>query len=274
MKQIFVALATVLLTIPLAAQGQPQTQTQTQDQAQQPTFRTGVDVITVDVAAIDRNGQPVTDLHAPEFTVNIDGKEGRVVTADIVKYEYTPNAGVQRPPPRREESFETLYTTNITKPEGRMIMIAVDQMNIRPGAARPILDAASRFLDHLNPADRVAFVAYPEPGIVVDFTADRERVKLAMQKVIGTQSRFVEPPQHRSSSRRSTSPRRATSGASPRSSAANAAACSTWRSSNARAMSSTSPIRFCRRRGAMPTRRCAACVNGWRALPTPRAPRR
>jgi len=72
-----------------------------------------------------------------------------------------------------------------------MIMIAVDQMNIRPGAARPILDSASRFLDKLNPADRVAFVSYPEPGVVVDFTGDRQRVRLAMQKVIGTQSRFV-----------------------------------------------------------------------------------
>ena len=72
-----------------------------------------------------------------------------------------------------------------------MIMIAVDQMNIRPGAARPILDAAARFLDRLNPADRVAFVSYPEPGVVVDFTGDRQRVRLAMQKVIGTQSRFV-----------------------------------------------------------------------------------
>jgi VWFA-related protein len=187
MKQLFIALATVILTTPLAAQGQ----SQTQDQPQQPTFRTGVDVITVDVGAIDRNGQPVTDLHAPEFTVKIDGKERRVVTADIVKYQYTPNDGRQRPKPPKQESFETMYTTNITQPEGRMIMIAVDQMNIRPGAARPILDAAGRFLDKLNPADRVAFVSYPEPGVVVDFTGDRQRIRLAMEKVIGTQSRFV-----------------------------------------------------------------------------------
>jgi hypothetical protein len=195
MKQLSIALATVLLTPPLAAQGQSQTQsqtqTQTQDQAQQPTFRTGIDVITVDVGAIDRNGQPVTDLHAPEFTVKIDGQARRVVSADIVKYEYTPNDGRQRPKPQKQDSFETMYTTNITQPEGRMIMIAVDQMNIRPGAARPILDAASRFLDKLNPADRVAFVSFPEPGMVVDFTGDRQRIRLAMQKVIGTQSRFV-----------------------------------------------------------------------------------
>ena len=71
-----------------------------------------------------------------------------------------------------------------------MIMIAVDQMNIRPGAARPILESAGRFLDRLNPADRVAFISYPDPGVVVDFTNDKQRLRLAMQKVIGTQSRF------------------------------------------------------------------------------------
>jgi VWFA-related protein len=164
---------------------------QGQDPQQQPTFRTGVDVITVDVGAVDSRGQPVTDLHAPEFTVKIDGQTRRVVSADLVKYEYTPDNGVTRKPAPKQQEFETLYTTNITQPEGRMIMIAVDQMNIRPGAARPILDSAARFLDKLNPADRVAFISYPEPGVVVDFTSDKERIRLAMQKVIGTQSRFV-----------------------------------------------------------------------------------
>src|SRR5258705_1915696 len=187
MKHLFLALATVLVATPLAAQGQ----SQAQDQTQQPTFRTGVEVIRVATGAIDRSGAPVTDLHAPEFTVKIDGQVRRVVTADLVKYQYTPNDGRQRPRPQKQESFETLYTTNITQPEGRMIMIAVDQMNIRPGAARPILDAAARFLDRLNPADRVAFVSYPEPGVIIDFMGDRQRIRLAMEKVIGTQSRFV-----------------------------------------------------------------------------------
>ena len=157
---------------------------------QQPTFRTGVDVITVDVGAVDSRGQPVTDLHAPEFTVKIDGQARRVVSADLVKYNYTADPVAPRPEPKQQQ-FETLYTTNITEPAGRMIMIAVDQMNIRPGAARPILESAARFLDKLNPADRVAFISFPEPGVVVDFTGDHQRVRLAMQKVIGTQSRFV-----------------------------------------------------------------------------------
>src|SRR6266850_4870463 len=135
MKRLPAALAALLVAVPLAAQ-QPQSQDPTQ-----PTFRTGVDVITIDIGAVDGKGQPVTDLHAPEFTVKIDGQVRRVITADLVKYAYTPDP-IGRPRPVKQDAFETLFTTNITQPEGRMIMIAVDQMNIRPGAARPILDAA------------------------------------------------------------------------------------------------------------------------------------
>jgi VWFA-related protein len=191
MKPILFALAIVSSATVAAAQQAQDPRAPSTVEGQQPTFRTGVDVITVDVGAVDSRGQPVTDLHAPEFTVKIDGQARRVVSADLVKYDYTPDNGVTRRPAPKQQEFETLYTTNIRQPEGRMIMIAVDQMNIRPGAARPILESAARFLDRLNPADRVAFVSYPEPGVVVDFTSDRQRLRLSMQKVIGTQSRFV-----------------------------------------------------------------------------------
>jgi VWFA-related protein len=198
MKPTLLALASVLSATVLVAAQQGGTAPAAPNppapggvDGQQPTFRTGVEVITVDVGAIDSRGQPVTDLHAPEFTVKIDGQVRRVVSADLVKYEYTPDAGITRRPAPKQQEFETLYTTNIRQTEGRMIMIAVDQMNIRPGAARPILDSAKRFLDKLNPADRVAFVSYPEPGVVIDFTGDRQRLRLAMERVIGTQSRFV-----------------------------------------------------------------------------------
>ena len=190
MKQATFAFAAFLLAAPLFGQNSAQNSAPSA-QPQQPTFRTGVDVITVDVGAVDGRGQPVNDLRAPEFTVKVDGQERRVISADLVKYQYDPDATLNKPRVTlKADTFETMYSTNITQSEGRMIMIAVDQMNIRPGAARPILDAAVRFLDKLNPADRVAFISYPEPGVVVDFTGDHERIRLAMQKVIGTQSRY------------------------------------------------------------------------------------
>src|ERR1051325_6544114 len=95
MKPALLALASVLTATGVATAQQT---APPQQDPQQPTFRTGVEVIPVDVGAIDSRGQPVTDLHAPEFTVKIDGQVRRVVTADLVKYDYTPDAGGTRRP--------------------------------------------------------------------------------------------------------------------------------------------------------------------------------
>ena len=151
---------------------------------QGPTFRTGVEVIAVDVAVVNDRGKPVEDLLAPDFVVKIDGVPRRVVSAEQVKID------VEAAKREYAERVETLYTTNLTPPNGRMIVIAVDQLNIRPGAVRPLLATAAKFLESLSPADRVAFVAYPEPGVFVDFTNDRLKLKQAMERVVGTQSIF------------------------------------------------------------------------------------
>ena len=105
MKTTFVAVWLVGLATVASAQTPAANQTPSQ-----PTFRTGIDVVTVDVAVVDDRGQPVNDLRAPEFTVKIDGQPRRVVTADLVKFDYTPDP-VLRPRPRREERFETAFTT-------------------------------------------------------------------------------------------------------------------------------------------------------------------
>lgn len=152
---------------------------------QQPTFRTGIDVIAVDVGVVDSRGRPVEDLRSPDFAVRIDGQPRRVVSAELVQID------VEAARKQAVDPFETLYTTNLTPPNGRMIMIAVDQLNIRTGAARPLLSSAVKFLDMLSPADRVAFAAYPSPGVAVDFTNDHLRLKLAMERVVGNQNRFL-----------------------------------------------------------------------------------
>ena len=169
--------ASVLLT----AQAPPQSPSQGDPAVQGPTFRTGVEVIAVDVAVVDRNGKPVEDLLAPDFAVKIDGTERRVVTAEQVRIDIDAA--------RREaaDPFETLYTTNLKPPNGRMFVIAVDQLGIRFGSARALLSTAANFLAKLSPADRAAFVAYPEPGVQVAFTNDHLRLKQAMERVVGRQ---------------------------------------------------------------------------------------
>jgi len=150
---------------------------------QGPTFRTGVDLVAIDVAVVDRNGRPVEDLLAPDFVVKIDGEVRRVVSAELVKVD------VEAARRQVDDKSETFYTSNLTPPNGRQIVIAVDQSNIRPGSLRPIMAAAQRFLDRLSPLDQVAFVTYPEPGPRVGFTNDKLKLRLAMQGLIGNQPR-------------------------------------------------------------------------------------
>ena len=156
-----------------------------QPSVQGPTFRTGIDLIAVDVAVVDRNGRPVEDLGAAEFSVKVDGEVRRVVSAELVKVD------VEAARKQVADKSESFYTSNLTPPNGRQIILAVDQINIRPGSLRPIMAAASRFLDRLSPLDQVAFLAYPEPGPRVSFTSDKLRLRLAMQALIGQQPRKV-----------------------------------------------------------------------------------
>ena len=150
-----------------------------------PTFRTGVELVTVDVGVSDERGRPVTDLLPPDFVVKIDGEVRKVVSAEHVRIDVE----AARKQAMVEAETETFFTSNLVPPNGRMIIIAVDQSNIRPGAARPLLASAAKFLDRLGPADKVAFVAYPQPGVAVDFTTDHAKIRNAMGRVTGIQSR-------------------------------------------------------------------------------------
>lgn len=159
-------------------------QSQAEPQVQGPTFRTGVEVIAVDVAVNDSNGNPVEDLLPPDFEVKVDGQLRRVVSSELVRIDLEAA--------RREAAnpFETLYTTNLKPPNGRMFVVAVDQLGIRFAGARALLDTAAKFIANLSPADRTAFVAYPDPGIQVGFTNDSLRLKQAMTRVVGRQQSF------------------------------------------------------------------------------------
>ena len=68
---ILVAAGSLAFTLATRAEdGTPQPQAQ-------PAFRSGVDLVQVDVSVLDRDRQPVMGLTAAEFTVREDGNCGR-----------------------------------------------------------------------------------------------------------------------------------------------------------------------------------------------------
>ena len=161
-------------------------------QSQQPIFRTGIEILTVDATVVDRDGRQITDLTATEFAVEVDGDPRPVVSAEYIKLvDDTPiPIGAKRaeaPKPNPEDAF---YSTNArTLTPGRTIVILVDQGNIRVGQGRQMMRSAVKFVDGLSPADRVAMLAIPQ-GALVDFTTNHERVREALLATVGLASPF------------------------------------------------------------------------------------
>lgn len=154
-------------------------------QPQAPVFRAGVELVSIDVTALDSNGRQVTDLAAPDFLVEIDGEKRQVSTVEYIR-SADPLRVIGATPATVSVPDETFSSSNAKgAPRGRLIVILVDQGNIRTGAARPAMNSAKKFVDTLTPEDRVAVIAVPAPGELVDFTTNHDRVREALLRVVG-----------------------------------------------------------------------------------------
>jgi VWFA-related protein len=140
------------------------------------TFRSTVDLVPVDVSVVDRNGRPVSDLTAQDFTLSVDGRPRRIASAEFVSI-----ANSVEPAPAR--ALE--YSSNAGAGGGRLIMIVVDADSIGIGRGKTALEAARRFVGTLNRADRVALVVLPGVGPQVEFTTNHALVQSLLAKVAG-----------------------------------------------------------------------------------------
>ncbi len=158
--------AAALLTAPVSAQEQPAA-----------TFRSSIDVVRVDVSALDSNGRPVQGLTAADFALSVDGRPRKVLTADYIAATL-PQARPAAAPPSPH------YSTNADAAGGRLILFVIDQASIQPGRARQTTAAAERFVARLHPSDRVGLVAVP--GLEqVAFTANHALIRLQLQRIVG-----------------------------------------------------------------------------------------
>ena len=153
----------------------------------QPIFRAGIELVTVDVTALDSNGRQVTDLTPADFQVEIDGDRRQVTSAEYVRS--VDPLRVIGAPPKIAAPDETFSSSNAKgAPSGRLILILVDQGNIRTGSARAVMNSAKKFVDTLTREDRVAVIAIPGPGELVDFTNNHDRVREALLRIVGQAS--------------------------------------------------------------------------------------
>lgn len=152
-----------------------------------PTFRTGVDLVRLDVTVVTKDGTPVRDLASEDFEVKIDGRVRPVMTSRFLSLESRPFESAAGESLARTRDF----TTNSSAANGRLLILAVDHESLPSGAGKGLLRAAGGLLKALGPADRVALVTIPQPGQRIEFTRDRATVERGLANISGRrQSRF------------------------------------------------------------------------------------
>ena len=153
-----------------------------QPPAQPPvTFRTGVDLVEVDVSVLDKDRRPVRGLTRENFTILEDGKPRPAVAfaaVDLAEREASP----ARASWVRDVAPDV--TTNALRPEGRLVVIMFD-WSIRfldQVLAKRIATAA---VDALGPDDLAAVVfssGFGNAGTPQNFTADRSRLLASINR--------------------------------------------------------------------------------------------
>jgi VWFA-related protein len=147
-----------------------------------PAFRTGIELVAVDVGVVDRQGRPVRDLGPADFVVTVGGKARRVATAEFVDTAAARLEAASRPD-------LVPVSTNEGAGLGRQFVFVVDQNTLEAVAARQVVAAASSFLAGLTFNDRSALMLIPT-GPNIEFTWAHDRVREAMKRVMGLSSQM------------------------------------------------------------------------------------
>jgi hypothetical protein len=164
-----------------AQQAAPDQQLSAQQAApdqQLPAFRSGVEVVTVDVGVVDKQGRPMRGLTAADFVVTVAGQQRRVVTAEFVE------RAVPSPSTVLANADAAQVSTNEGGGAGRLYAFIVDQNTLDLGSARRVAGAAAPFFSRLTFADRSALMLMPL-GPNVSFTWAHDRVREGLQRVTG-----------------------------------------------------------------------------------------
>jgi VWFA-related protein len=150
-------------------------------QPQQPVFRSGVDLVTIDVSVVGDDGRQIEDLTADQFQIKVDGTPRRVVRAVYVPYRPSSSATAAA------VDLPAHVSSNAEAEPGRLLLIAVDQRHIRRVEGLAALRAAANFIDQLDTADRVAAAPIDHIG-PIEFTNRHASVKAYLQTLVGTQT--------------------------------------------------------------------------------------
>jgi VWFA-related protein len=158
---------------------------------QPPTFKSGVNVVEVDVVVTDKSGQPARGLRQEDFEIFEDGKPVDIMAFTVVDVPEAP-ASVGIPPADRSG---TSFASNDQPHDGRVILIVLDDYHVALNAGRISVSKsiARRLVERLGPSDQAAGIGTSSRSVApAQFTADKARLIEAIERFV-PQSEPVAP---------------------------------------------------------------------------------
>ena len=149
--------------------------------ASQPTFKSGVNLVEVDVVVTDKGGQPVRGLREEDFEVTEDGKAVSVETFTAIDLPAAAPGTVVTEPDRSGTSL----ASNDQEDEGRILLIVMDDYHVSFDAGRVAASKAiaRRLVERMGPWDQAAVISTSgRSSAQAEFTSDRALLVAAIDK--------------------------------------------------------------------------------------------
>ena len=160
-----------------------------------PLFRTGVDLVSINVVVRDRAGNLVRGLTRGDFLVTEDGRPQTVSTFDFEELEARATAAPEAIPTvlggvggEAAASPPAAVAAPAVSLHGRrLIILLFDLTSLQPEEAKRAFDSARDYVENrLAPADAVAITTLSTSLLVPqDFTGDRSALLAAIDRLSG-----------------------------------------------------------------------------------------
>lgn len=121
--------------------------------AQQPTFRSRVDLVQVDVVVVDKEGHPIRGLKAADFAVRDRGGPQAVASFQEVARE--PRSASASPPPTLP-SVKLDVANNQTPQADRLVIMVIDDLHIWKGRTDRAKEIARDLVNRLGAVSSMA----------------------------------------------------------------------------------------------------------------------
>lgn len=196
------ALVSVAAVVPLLGQ---EPAPAAQESQRRPTFRSGRDLVSVDVVVRDRSGHVVRDLTAADFEVREDGRPQEILGLsfqEIADDAITPLTSadllegvaerLMAAPGDAAAAPVPLAAADVA---GRRLMVLLfDTSSMQPDDVQRAVESANRFVqEQMAPADLVAVATVSTTlDVLTDFTGDRARVAAALAQLAATDGTATE----------------------------------------------------------------------------------